>query len=95
MKGQPVWVEAHGHRGRTTHFIRSDGGSSSSSSSDDEETAVVETPTLIMEVDDEADEDSMAVLLDPEMGDGYWLCNVQHVVGMHANQAPGPAQVWR
>jgi hypothetical protein len=53
----------------------------------------VETPTSIMEVDDEADEDSMAVLLDPDMGDGYWLCNVQHVIGMQPQTAPGNAQV--
>lgn len=58
------------------------GESGDDSSSDEDEPSDVKTPTAIMEVDDETDEDSMAVLMEDPIADGYWLCNTQRLAGL-------------
>lgn len=36
---------------------------------------------FVVEVEDEIDADSMAVLLDPDLPDGFWLCSTDTLPG--------------
>eukprot|EP01135_Chromosphaera_perkinsii_P005613 Nk52_evm27s355 gene=Nk52_evmTU27s355 len=63
----------------------SESESSSESSEDENENERGETGTktaFVMHVDDEADEDIMAVLLDPDFPQGIYMCNTETLPGL-------------
>eukprot|EP01134_Creolimax_fragrantissima_P003295 CFRG3295T1 len=73
----------------TGNFLEQESSSSSSSSDntttdDEEESALAPTGRglTVVEVDDETDEDSMGVLLEPPMPHDIWMCTTQEVPGV-------------
>lgn len=38
---------------------------------------------FVVEVDDEIDADSMALLLDPELPEGFWMCSTDTLPGIY------------